>query len=132
MPLKISLKPHEKVFIGGAVLQNDDGCVGFTILNDVPVLREKDIVNEAEANTPCRKIYLCVQLMYMDPINLVSYQHSYVNIMADVLAAAPSMQPMIAEMNAHLACGKYYQALKSARKLVQYEQELVDHVNQPA
>jgi flagellar protein FlbT len=132
MPLKISLKPHEKVFIGGAVVQNDEGHVVFSILNDVPVLREKDVVTEAEANSPCGRIYLCVQLMYMDPQNLVSYQSSYGALMAEVLNAAPSTQTMIAEMNAELACGKYYQALKIARKLMQYEQELINHVRQPA
>jgi flagellar biosynthesis repressor protein FlbT len=132
MPLKISLKPHEKVFIGGAVVQNVEGYVEFSILNDVPVLREKDVVTEAEVTSTCGRIYLCVQLMYMDPLNLVSYQNSYGELMVEVLHAAPSTRSMIAELNAELACGKYYQALKIARKLMQYEQELINHVRQPA
>jgi flagellar biosynthesis regulator FlbT len=38
----------------------------------------------------------------------------------------------IAEINNDLACGRYYQAMKCARKLVTFEQELIEHVQQSA
>ncbi|MFA5082611.1 MAG: flagellar biosynthesis repressor FlbT [Hydrogenophilaceae bacterium] len=132
VPLKINLKPHEKVFIGGAVVQNGDSNIDLTILNDVPLLREKDILTEAEADTVCRRIYLCVQLMYMDRANLAAYQGNYVKLAQEVLDAAPSTARFLADINNDLACGRYYQALKSARKLVDYEQELIQNVSQSA
>jgi flagellar protein FlbT len=128
--LKISLKPNERVFIGGAVVQNGDSHVELNILNDVPLLREKDILNEQEADSVCKQIYLCVQLMYMDQTNLRSYQQNYRNLIEEIINAAPSTSIYLGEMNNHLACGRYYQALKSARGLMEYEQGLINHAQQ--
>lgn len=127
MPLKLSLRPAEKLFIGGAVVQNGEHPVELTILNDVPLLREKDVITESEADSPCKRIYLCVQLMYMDPAHLGGYQQSYRDLLDQVLQAAPSTASHLAEINHHLACGRYYQAIKAARQLVDYEQELLTH-----
>ena len=132
MPLKISLKPNEKFFIGGAVVENGNSHAELTIYNEVPLLRERDVMKEEAADTPCRRLYLCVQLMYMDPMNLPSYQEKYLQMMEEVLAAAPSTGRFLEEMNTHLISGRYYQAMKAARHLVEYEQELIAHEPQSA
>lgn len=132
MSLRIKLKPREKLFIGGAAVQNGDNHAELLILNDIPLLREKDILAESSADSVCRRIYLCVQLMYMDTANLTTYQQTYRTLLDAVLSSAPSTARLLAEMNTELACGRYYQALKGARKLVEYEQELIEHVCQPA
>lgn len=125
MPLKITLKPNEKIFIGGAVVQNGDVSAELSILSDIPLLREKDILTEQEANTSCKQIYLCVQLMYMDPANISTYQNNYIKLISEVMVAAPSTLGYIVDINNDLSSGRYYQALKEARKLVDYEQELI-------
>jgi flagellar protein FlbT len=125
--LKISLKPDEKIFIGGAVVQNGSSFVELSILNDIPLLREKDILSEQESDTTCKRIYLCVQLMYMDTANIHTYQQNYRILIDEVLKAAPSTVGLLAEINNDLACGRYYQALKSARKLMEYEEGLMSH-----
>lgn len=127
MALKISLKPNEKIFIGGAVVRNCDSHVELNILNDVPLLREKDIMTEQEADSVCKQIYLCVQLMYMDQINLHAYQKNYRELIDEVMKAAPSTSNFLVEINNHLACGRYYQAMKCARSLVNYEKGLIQH-----
>ncbi len=132
MPLKISLKPNEKIFIGGAVLQNGGDNAELTILCDIPLLREKDILTEDEANSPCKQIYLCVQLMYIDPVNVAGYQQGYIRLIGEVMLAAPSTLRYIVDINNDLASGRYYQALKSARKLMEYEQELIKNALHPA
>ena len=132
MALKITLKPNEKVFIGGAVVQNGDSPAELSILNDVPLLRSKDVLTEQEADSACKQVYLCVQLMYMDRNNLSIYQRNYQQLIEELLAAAPTTVDYIAEINNDLACGRYYQAMKCARKLVQFEQELIKHVQQSA
>ena len=132
MALKLSLKPNEKVFIGGAVVQNGDNPAELSILNDVPLLRAKDVLTEEDADSACKQIYLCVQLMYMDRNNLSNYQRTYQGLIDEVLTAAPATVDYIAEINNDLACGRYYQAMKCARKLVQFEQELINHVQQSA
>ena len=132
MALKLTLKPNEKVFIGGAVVQNGDNSAELSILNDVPLLREKDVLTEQEADSICKQVYLCVQLMYMDRNNLSNYQRNYQALIEEILRAVPATVDYIAEINNDLACGRYYQAMKCARRLVQFEQELINHVQQSA
>ena len=55
MPLKLTLKPNEKVLIGTAVLTNAGSKAEIIIQNNVPVLREKDIITEENADTIGKK-----------------------------------------------------------------------------
>lgn len=130
MPLRLDLKPHEKLFIGGAVVVNGDSRSTFTVLNDVPILREKDILTEASANTPCKRIYLAVQLMYMDQTNLAQYHQIYWALVRELIAAVPSAVAQVAVVSEHILAGRYYQALKQTLALIGYEEELLSHVTQ--
>lgn len=132
MPLKLDLRPHEKIFLGGAVLVNGDGRCQLTVLNDVPVLREKDILKEEDADTPCKRIYLTVQLMYMDTQNLARYHQFYWEQVRLVVDVAPSTIELIEKISNLVLDGYYYQALKAARELIRYEQELVSNARKPA
>ena len=128
MALKISLKPQEKVIIGGAVIKNGPGRSDFIIENVVPVLREKDILTPEKANTPCRKIYLIILLMYVDGRNLTQYHKTYWELVKEILEAAPSQRELFTEMSGKILEGCYYQALKLAKKLISYEQEVMNLV----
>lgn len=132
MPLRLDLKPHEKLFVGGAVLVNGDSRSTFSVLNDVPILREKDILAEAEANTPCKRIYLSIQLMYMEPNGLAHYHQVYWSLVKEVITAAPSTAEMIAAISEDVLAGRYYQALKLTAELIKYEKELVANASQSA
>lgn len=132
MALKISLKPNEKIFIGGAVVKNGDSPIELMVLNDVSLLREKDIMTEQDADTIGKHIYLCVQLMYMDHSSLRLYQKNYRKLVDEVAMKLPGALQLVAEINNHLAGGNYYQALKCARKMMEYEQELLEHGQQSA
>lgn len=127
MPLKLDLRPHEKLFLGGAVLVNGDSRCQLAVLNDVPVLREKDILKEEDADTPCKRIYLAVQLMYMDTPNLARYHQYYWEQVRAVIEVAPSTADLLSKVSNDVLEAHYYQALKAARELVRYEQELVSN-----
>ena len=77
MPLKITLKPGERMIVGGAVLRNGKTKAGFVIENKIPVLRERDILSETDAISPCRRIYFVIQLMYIDNQNLITHHNTY-------------------------------------------------------
>ena len=123
--LKISLKPGEKLIISGAVVTNGNAKSDLFIENRVTILREKDIMKEAEADTPCRKIYFVIQLMYIDERNVVEYHKTYWALVRDVVAAAPSTLNLIDPISRHILNGEYYEALKLTRKLTDYEEEVV-------
>ena len=129
MGLKLVLKPHERLIIGGAVLSNGHSRAELIIENTVPVLRERDIMSPSSAQTPCGMIYLALQLMYVDPQLRNEQRAMYDSLVSQVLQAAPSTQQIITRMNSELDEGRYYHALKTARELLNYEQTLLNNVH---
>ena len=129
MALRITLKPQEKMILGGAVITNGNGFrCNLIIENKVPILREKDILNENEANSLCRQIYFVIQLMYIDEENLTDHQPAYWKLVRELLYAAPRLTGHINQINENILGGNFYQALKLAGELIGYEQEVLKHV----
>jgi flagellar protein FlbT len=128
MSLKLRLKPEEKVLIGKAVIKNGPRTSEFVVENNVPILRQKDIMTEQEADSPSRRVYFVIQLMYIDIEKLVEYHATYWELVHDILAAAPSTKPYIEKISEQILACDYYQALKLTRKLINYEEELLAHV----
>jgi flagellar protein FlbT len=124
MALKVELKPNEKFLLGDCVITNHDQRTRLLIEGHVPILREKDILTPDRADTPAKRIYLAVQLMYMakDPR---AHHEVYFALMRDILGAAPSMWPYIESINNRILTGEMYKALKDAKKLIAYEEELL-------
>lgn len=127
MSLKISLKPNEKMIVGGAVIKNGLHPSTFFIENNVLVLRERDIMKEELADTPCKRIYFTVQLMYMDEKNLAQYHSVYWRQVGELTDSVKTMLSFCAEMGEHILASEYYKALKVAKKMIAYEKELLDH-----
>lgn len=122
MPLKIELKPHESIIIGESLITNDGERTRFYIEGNVPILREKFILREKEANTPCKRVYFVVQQMYLakDPTPL---QPIYLEYVRDLQSATPSLIPYIAPINENIINNDYYSAIKNADRLVKKEEE---------
>lgn len=126
--LKIILKPHEKFIIGGAVIANGDVKSTFVVENDVPILRGKDIMSLVAADTPCKKIYFAIQLMYVENKNLPEHHKIYWELVKDVAEAAPSTKPLLQEISNEILNDRYYQALKLTKRLIDYELEVINRV----
>jgi flagellar biosynthesis repressor protein FlbT len=127
MALKVELKPNEKIIIGNVVLRNSENRTRFFIDGHAPILREKDILTSESADSPAKRIYLAVQLMYLDG-EAVNHNEVYFPLIRDFMNAAPSSTPLIAEINNCILSGDLYKALKAAKKLIDYEQELISNV----
>src|SRR6476660_9159800 len=87
MPLKLSLKPGEKFVLNGAVVQNGDRRGVLVLQNKASVLREKDIMQQDEANTPARRIYFPVMMMYLDEAGAERYYDEFVRRMSEFMGA---------------------------------------------
>jgi flagellar protein FlbT len=124
MALIIDLKPGEKILIGSAVMTNDSQRTRLHISGDTPILREKDIMQEEEATSPCRKIYFMLQCMYLAR-NPRDYHAKYFTLMKMIQDAAPSTSIFCMKINAQLIQGHYYKALREARDLIAHEDELI-------
>ena len=128
MALKISLKPGEKMIIGGAVVRNSDSRTDLFIENKVPLLREKDIMAENDAQSVAQKIYFTVQLMYIDQENLIDHHNTYWRYVQELTKAAPSTIKLIDQISEKIVGNNYYQALKLSRQLIAYEKEIMSRV----
>ena len=128
MALKIYLKPQERLIIDGAVITNGNAKSELLIENNVPILRGKDIMSLNEADSPCRRIYFAIQLMYVDQENLAEHHKTYWELVKDVSEAAPSRRTVLQEISDHVLNRRYYQALKLTRRLIAYEQEVIGNV----
>ena len=132
MALKIALKPQEKLIISGAVITNGAGRSDFIVENSVPILRQKDIMSLNAADSPCKKIYFAIQLMYVDGKNMAEHHRAYWELVQDVAAAAPSRKPLLQEISENILQDRHYQALKLTKKLIAYEQEVINRVRSTA
>lgn len=130
MALKITLKSGERMILGGAVLTNGSptSC-DLLIENKTPILRQKDILSEEKATSPCRRIYYAIQLMYIDETQLADYHKMYWDLVKELVQAAPSTVALIDSINEHILQRRYYHALKLTKKLIEYEQEAVNRVS---
>lgn len=129
MPLKIVLKPGEKAVINQAVIQNGGDKVELIVQNKVSVLRERDIMTEKDANSPAKRIYFVVQMLYMFPNKEEDYQRKISRLTKDFVNAVPSATPLVFDIGKQILGGDVYGALKLCRKLISYEDEVLKHAS---
>lgn len=127
MSLKLTLKPDEKVIIGGAVIKNGKSPIEFYIENHVPILRQKDIITERDADTLCKKIYHVIQLMYIDEPDLARYYKIYSELVKELVKVLPRAVLIIDEISEMIISNRYYKALKKAKSLIELEKEVIDN-----
>jgi len=121
MPLRVELKPFERIVIGETVLINSGTRTSFLLDGEAPILREKDTVTAKTANTPVKRLYLCVQTMYLKN-DVPRYRASYLGFVKELRDSLPGGGDAI---NQHVSSGALYKALKEIRKLMKREEELV-------
>ncbi len=130
MPLKLTLKPEEKVLIGTAVLINVGSKAEIVIQNTDPVLREKDIITEENADTPAKKIYFIILSMYVDAKNEKEYHSIYFKLINEMFEKVPNQGviALVMKISQKIIEGEHYQALKICKKLLNFELELLANV----
>lgn len=123
MPLKLSLKPNEKIVLNGAVIQNGDRRTTLLLQNKASVLREKDIMQIEDANTPVRRIYLPIMLMYLQGSESAEQYNEFALRMTEFMSVVrlPNILEDCVGMSREVMSGEYYKALSRCRKLMDYE-----------
>jgi flagellar biosynthesis repressor protein FlbT len=125
MPLKIELKPDERIILGDCVVANAGPRTRLRIEGKVAILREKDIMTPGGATSPAKRIYLAIQLMYTAKLPRDHYA-VYLQLVRDIVRAAPATRPYIDRINNRILTGELYKALKETRKLIAYEEDQLD------
>ena len=131
MALKVELKPNERILIGDSVITNCNQRSWLVIEGTSPILREKDILTAARADTPAKRIYLAVQLMYTsrDPR---AHHEVYFALVRQIVQAAPSTWGYVEDINNQILTGNLYKALREAKKLIAYAARLLENAERGA
>ena len=124
MPLRIELKAFERIVIGESVIINSGARTCFLIDGETPILRERDTITAETANTPVKRLYFCVQMMYLKN-DIPRYRPAYLGFVKDLRDAMPGSRDVIDSVNNHVSAGSLYKALKEIRKLMKVEDELL-------
>jgi flagellar protein FlbT len=102
----------------------------IVIQNTVPVLREKDIITEENADTPAKKIYFIILSMYVDAKNEKEYHSIYFKLINEMFEKVPNQGviALVMKISQKIIEGEHYQALKICKKLLNFELELLANV----
>ena len=127
MPLKLSLKPGEKFVLNGAVVENGDRRATLVLQNKASVLREKDIMQEHEVDTPAKRVYFPVMMMYLSSTSQDGLYAEFVLRMTEFMNAVGSSEVLseCVSVSREVMAGEFYKALLRCRKLIQYEAKLL-------
>lgn len=130
MALKLSLKPGEKFVVNGAVIANGDRRASLIIHNRASILRQRDIMQEEEVNTPAKRIYFPIMLMYMDEDGYDQYYETFVQRMTEFMSAitSPEILEICVQTSKDVMARHYYRAIMNAKKLIAFEEEVLSYV----
>jgi flagellar protein FlbT len=125
MGLKVELKPGERLIVGECLITNGEQRARLLVEGQAPILREKEIMTARQADTPAKRIYFAVQLMYTARDPRLHHDH-YFKLTREFVEAVPSAWPHIEAIGNNIITGSMYKALKCAKTLMAYEKELLD------
>jgi flagellar biosynthesis repressor protein FlbT len=130
MPLKLSLKPGEKFVLNGAVIANGDKRASVIIQNKASVLREKDIMQQEDVDTPAKMIYFPIMMMYLDQGESPQFYEDFALRTTEFMSAVknPDALAVCVAISKDVMAGDYYQALVKCRSLIEYEAERLEYV----
>lgn len=128
MPLKLSLPRGEKLVVNGAVIKNDGPDVNLVFENQAHIMRQKDIMTLEEATSPARRIYLALQCAYMFADRRDEHMNDFESLLSEFCKAAPSSDTTTEKIEKLVGDGDLYGALKESRNLIDYETEILQHV----
>ncbi|PPR76939.1 MAG: flagellum biosynthesis repressor protein FlbT [Alphaproteobacteria bacterium MarineAlpha2_Bin1] len=132
MPLKLTLKPGEKFVLNGGVLINGDRRADLIIENQVSLLRERDVLQPIEANTPVKRIYFSIMMMYLDGGLESGHYNDFTETMTDFMSilttesALKKCQHILDEVHEQ----RFYTALMTCKSLLPFEKERLEYVVQ--
>lgn len=126
MSLKIDLKPGEKFIINGAVLKAGKRRVSLVLENEAILLRSKDIMQEVDADTPGRRIYFSLMLLYISggDQKVRARLDGFINDFLGVTTLRETRTALL-DILRHVENGKIYLAMKTCKWLIEIEEKLL-------
>jgi flagellar protein FlbT len=128
MPLKLKLGANERLVVNGAVLVNGAYRTTLLIKNFAHIMREKDVLQEEDANTPTKRLYFLVQAMLMQPPPPVLLMQTYHSVQSELKGVYVKQDnvAVLQDVDRLVEAGDYYKALIRLHPLIAYEARLLN------
>ncbi|MBM3547118.1 MAG: flagellar biosynthesis repressor FlbT [Alphaproteobacteria bacterium] len=125
--IRVPVRSGDKFVVNGAVLTLTEGAV--EIQNSEVVLHGRDVMLPEDANTPAKRIYYWLMLMYLDAPGRDSYRLRLLDDMNDFLNATTlvDVTKSLGLIHQLIQNDDYQPAMIAARALMAFESELLRH-----
>ena len=132
MPLKVTLKPRERFVLNGGVLVNGDRRTDLIIENQVSLLRERDVLQPEQANTPVRRIYFAIMMLYLGEALESPFYQEFADRITEFMCAVRSrdVREKCHSILDDVHEKRFYSALMTCKALLPFEKERLEHVVQ--
>jgi len=125
--LVLKLGPRERVMINGVVMENGDRRTRLNVITpDANVLRLRDAIHPAEANTPVRRVCYIAQLVLAGEADVEEARRQLlrgIEQLSQVFTDDDSRGHLVSATD-HVIGGRFYQAMRALRNLLPREARL--------
>lgn len=124
--IRVPVRPGEKFVVNGAVLTLGED--GVEIQNHDLVLMGRDVMLPEDANTPSKRVYYWLMLMYLDAPCREEYRLRLLDDMNDLLNATTltDVAKSLGLIHQFVQREDFPKAMASARALMGFEAELLE------
>jgi len=119
MPLKVVLRPGEKLVVNGAVLAAGERAATLFLHNQAQFLRGRDMLRPEDARCALGKLQIAIQALYLATDSQA--MESRTALVAAAAAARAAHPDLVAKIDACTALageGAGYQAMRACAKLI--------------
>lgn len=124
--LRINLRDNERVIVNGSVLRAN-GRVSLYVENESAILRDRDVMQPDEADTPAKRLYFACMLAYIHPERAKDHLQTIAELAGELYAVLvkPELRQNSLDMLRFASDGQFYRALMECRKIIHYEAEVL-------
>lgn len=126
MPLRLTLKPDERIIVNGCAIRNAPRRQTLTIETQADVVRGHDLLKENEANTPVTRVYFLVQTVLVAASLRDEFNPRIQKQLAELatIFGVEHREDILKAAN-FVSLGDYYKALRALSGLIKYERQLL-------
>ncbi|MHA6327033.1 flagellar biosynthesis repressor FlbT [Roseivivax sp. CAU 1753] len=125
MALTLTLKPGEYLIVNGCVVRNTMRRQTLHVENRADIIRGNDLLTDADANTPTKRICFMIQSALTQPDHRERLNKKIQTGLAQLASTfGISMQNSIFEAANYVSQADYYRAFISLKPVLKYEERL--------
>ncbi|QQR68338.1 MAG: hypothetical protein IPI58_05635 [Alphaproteobacteria bacterium] len=121
MPLKIRVRPEEKLAIGNTVLKNvGTRPADLLVLSDSPVLRDNYLMNiDRQNDSEASHLYFLLQILYLFKAKGQPLDKLVMETVRSFAMIFPELDGTVRQMLQHLEAGESFKALRLGHRLME-------------